>query len=90
MSALPPKTDIHRRELAYGLCQRQASLVLIDHFVRARLGDYSREDAKGCNAFSAKRCSGATNKAEAISTECNPLAWNGFFAALLLGVLQAT
>jgi hypothetical protein len=34
--------------------------------------------------------SSAANKAEAISTECNPLAWNGLFAALFSGMLQAT
>jgi hypothetical protein len=56
MSTLPPKADIHGRELDVRFARR-APLVLIDHFVRARLGDYSREDGKGCIAFHAKRCS---------------------------------
>jgi len=51
MSTLPPKANIHRREL-------DVRLVKADTPFARCLGDYSREDAKGCNAFPAKRCSG--------------------------------
>src|SRR5262249_20188289 len=90
MSALPPKADIHRGEL--GVRFVKADTASLNRSPRSR--DVSRifipAKMKGCNAFPAKRCSGAANKAEAINAECNPLVRNELFAALFLGILQAT
>jgi hypothetical protein len=45
------------------------------------LGNYSRKEAKGCNVIPATRGSTATNMAELVGAECNPLVWKEIFMA---------